>query len=291
MASYQKANAFHFLVYSNIFIALCASLMAYQACVLLLYTRPDFTILAFVFFSTLCSYSFHWYLTPDIDLPSSRLYWLKHHRSTHIVLFLTSLMGVGFYGLLLVDHWRWLFLAASITFLYTAPKIPHPWLRALRKVALGKTVFLALVWTYVTTTLPVQLNGSSWEYGHHLFACSRFFLIYAICILFDYRDREYDKTIGIRSLITWLNEKGITILFYGSIVLFFVFTVMAAYYNSYPVTLAIILLIPGLITAGLYRYATRNISDMLYYFTLDGLMALSALLTLIIELLKEWFNM
>src|SRR5688572_24362296 len=108
--------------------------MAYQACVLLLFIRPDFSVIAFIFFSTLSSYSFHWYLTPDIDLPSSRLYWLKRHRTTHIILFLTSLLGVGFYGMLLVEHWRWLLLAAFITFLYTAPKIPHPWLRSLRKV-------------------------------------------------------------------------------------------------------------------------------------------------------------
>jgi hypothetical protein len=31
-----------------------------------------------------------------------------------------------------------------------------------------------------------------------LFCCSRFFLIYAICILFDYRDRDQDKQEGIR---------------------------------------------------------------------------------------------
>ena len=41
------------------------------------------------------------------------------------------------------------------------------------------------------------------------------------------------------------------------------------------------LLIPGAITAALYSYARKNFSDLLYYFVLDGLMALSALLTLL----------
>jgi 4-hydroxybenzoate polyprenyltransferase len=258
--------------------------MAWQTMILFL-PRANFTVIAFIFFSTLCSYSFHWYLTPDIDLPSSRLHWLKNHRNTHIVLFLTSILGVAFYGIMLVEYWPWILLSGLITFLYTAPKIPHLWFKALRKVALGKTVFLAFVWTYVTTTLPVQLSGQSWEYEHHLFACSRFFLIYAICILFDYRDREYDRSIGIRSLITWLNEKGIAILFYASLILFAFFTLLTAGQGDYFPVFTLVQLIPGMITAALYKYATKNHSDILYYFLLDGLMALSSLLTLIILLL------
>jgi 4-hydroxybenzoate polyprenyltransferase len=291
LASHQKANAFHFFVYSNIFIALCACLMAYQASIMILFRIPDFAIIAFIFFSTLCSYSFHWFLTPNLDLPSSRLHWLKSHRSVHTILFVISFLGVGFYGLLLIEHWKWLMMVGFITFLYTAPKIPHPLFRALRKVALGKTVFLAFVWTYVTTMLPLQLNDHPWVYGEDLFACSRFFLIYAICILFDYRDREYDKSIGIRSLITFLNDRGITILFYASLLLFGVFTCMAAIQHHYPSTFTAIMLAPGIITAGLYRYALRNTSDILFYFVLDGLMALSSLMIVIIWVAVEYFNL
>lgn len=265
--------------------------MAYQSGLMLLNKPPGFSIIAFIFFSTLCSYSFHWYLTPNLDLPSSRLHWLQRHRYIHIVLFLTSVLGVGFYGLLLIAHWKWLMLVAFITFLYTAPKIPHPWFRALRKVALGKTIFLAFVWTYVTTTLPVQLSEVPWGYGDSLFACSRFFLIYAICILFDYRDREYDKSIGIRSLITSMNDRGITILFYGSIILFAAFTSMTARYYNYPLSVTAILLLPGVITVGLYRYAIKNTSDILYYFVLDGLMALSSLIIVVWWVLTECFNL
>lgn len=270
--------------------------MAHQAMIMLMPqvepdpAHPSFTILAFIFFSTLCSYSFHWYLTPDLDLPSSRTQWLKNHRSTHTVLLVISFLGVGFYGMMLIEHWKWLLLVGFITFLYTAPKIPHPWFRALRKVALGKTLFLAFVWTYVTTTLPLQLSDVEWDYGHNLFAFSRFFLIYAICILFDYRDRDYDKSIGIRSLITWMNETGITLLFLGSIALFAVFSIMTILHYGYITIVAAIILLPGIITCGLYNYATRKTSDILYYFVLDGLMALSSFITLIIWLLLKYSN-
>ena len=273
-------NTFQFFIYSNLFIALCAVVMVYQTYELLLHTSPGIYFIAFIFFATICSYSFHWYLTPsDIQVTSARTEWLSRYKNTHLVLFFIGLAGVAVSGFFLSDHWHWLLLSALITFFYSAPKIPHPYFNALRKVALAKTIFLAFVWMYVTTILPLMISDQPWRTDFSLFSISRFFLIYAICILFDYRDREYDKSVGIRSMITWLSDKNITRLFILSLLLFVLFTGWLFLYGySYPVI--IILLIPGVITAGLYRYAQKNFSDMLYYFVLDGLMALSSLFTL-----------
>ena len=273
-------NFSRFFIYSNLFIALCAVVMVYQTYQLLLHTSPGIYFIAFIFFATICSYSFHWYLTPsDIQVTSARTEWLSRYKNIHLVLFFIGLAGVAVSGFFLSDHWHWLLLSALITFFYSAPKIPHPYFNALRKVALAKTIFLAFVWMYVTTILPLMISDQPWRTDFSLFSISRFFLIYAICILFDYRDREYDKSVGIRSLITWLSDKNITRLFILSLLLFVLFTGWLLLYGySYPVI--IFLLIPGVITAGLYRYAQKNFSDMLYYFVLDGLMALSSLFTL-----------
>jgi 4-hydroxybenzoate polyprenyltransferase len=269
-----------FFVYSNLFIAACAVLMVYQTSKILLHTLPDFHFVIFVFCATICSYSFHWWLTPDIELDSSRLRWLKKYRNVHLALFIAGLAGAAWYGSLLLNHWPWLLLAALTTFLYSAPKIPHPWFRVLRKVALGKTIFLAFVWMYVTTVLPLQLSDQPWRNDFYLFAGSRFFLIYALCIVFDYRDRAYDRSIGIRSLITWLSERGITMLFVVSLLLFAGFTLWMLWFG-YSYKTAGLLLVPGLILAVLYKPVTKKFSDIVYYLLLDGLMALSAMLTLI----------
>jgi 4-hydroxybenzoate polyprenyltransferase len=205
---------------------------------------------------------------------------VQKNRNVHLTLFIIGLIGSGIFFFYLLPYWHWLLLSAIITFLYSAPKIPHPLFRALRKVALGKTIFLALVWMNVTTLLPILISGEPWRNDFTLFIVSRFFLIYAICILFDYRDREDDKAAGIRSLITYLSEKGILYLFIFSLVIFAVSTV-SLYPHGYTILSIIILLIPGIITACLYNYAKRNFSDLFYYFVLDGLMAFSALLMLI----------
>ncbi|NOT50157.1 MAG: UbiA family prenyltransferase [Chitinophagaceae bacterium] len=269
-----------FYVYSNLFIAACAVLMVYQAGWLLLGEDPPCFLTGFVLFSTICSYSFHWYLSSGSVIPSERIQWLKKYRFIHIILFITGLVGVGFFFYHLREYWFWLLLSAFATFLYSAPKIPHPLFRLLRKVAIGKTIFLAFVWMYVTSVLPVMVTNAAWNTGFTLFAISRFFLIYAICILFDYRDRQDDKAAGVRSLITYLGEKSITGLFYFSILVFFASTLLLLNYN-YRLLPVILLLIPGVITAALYDYARKNFGDMFYYFVLDGLMAFSALLMLV----------
>jgi 1,4-dihydroxy-2-naphthoate octaprenyltransferase len=137
-----------------------------------------------------------------------------------------------------------------------------------------------MVWMYVTTILPFAVSSNEWRADVWLFIFSRFFLIYAICILFDRRDREEDKAKGIRSLITYLDEKGIRILFLASIFVFFASTISLLFFD-YGRVIIFFLLIPGILTTAIYNYSIKKISDILYYFTLDGLMALSSALTLL----------
>jgi len=271
---------FNFFVYSNLFIAICAILMVYQTFVLLIHEKPTLPFLGFVFFSTICSYSFHWYLTSHSVIPSPRISWTQRNRYVHLILFFIGLGGCVFFFFILIQWWFWLLAAAFTTFLYSAPKIPLKFFRALRKIALGKTIFLALVWTYVTTILPVIITKSQWNTGIILFVISRFFYLYAICILFDYRDREDDKAAGIRSLITYLNERSIAALFVFSLIVFACCTILMLK-DDYSLSSIILLIIPGIITAASYNYARKNFSDVFYYFFLDGLMALSAFLMLL----------
>jgi len=267
-----------FFIYSNLFIACCAILMLAQTCSQMLHTPPPAGLLAFVFCATISSYSFHWYLTPATDeFHSDRVSWLSRYKNVHLWLFLLGTAGAAIFGFELISHWRWLVFAAGITFLYSAPKVPHPWFRSLRKIAIGKTIFLAGVWMFVTSVLPLGVSGKPWQTDFTLFCISRFFLIYAICILFDYRDREYDIAIGIRSLVTAMDEKNINRLFIASIVIFAAST-LALYFYDHSVSAILSLIIPGVITSSLYSHAKKSTSDILYYFVLDGLMALSAVL-------------
>ena len=79
-------------------------------------------------------------------------------------------------------------------------------------------------------------------------------------------------------MITLFSEKGINALFIASIIIYVLTTVALTYYGI-QVSIVVLLILPGLIVLGLYPYLKKNFSDYLYYFLLDGIMALPALLT------------
>jgi 4-hydroxybenzoate polyprenyltransferase len=271
---------FDFFLFSSFYIALCAVLMVYQVSYLFLNDTVPGVFFLFVFFATVCSYNFHWWLTTHSATGSERLKWAKKNKFLHLILYIIGLAGSAIFFFILRQYWFWIGIGAFVTFLYSAPKIPQKIFIGLRRVAIGKTIFLAFVWMYITTVLPFVIFGQHWQAGFTWFACSRFFLIYAICILFDYRDRQDDKSDGIRSMITFFNERGINNLFAFSLILFAGFTAML-YESGVNLFEIIVLLIPGVIAAALYNYAKKHFSDYLYYFVLDGLMMLSAVLMLL----------
>lgn len=258
--------------------------MAYQTVLLFDVPLPQ-SLIGFVFFGTVCSYNFHWYLTPpNVGGPTEKVIWNIKNKHIHLGLFFLGLLGAGIFSLLLLKHWFWLAVTAFVTFLYSAPKIPHPLFFHLRKIAVGKTIFLAFAWAHVTALLPLVVHHTHLSDAEIWFVVNRFFFIYAICILFDYRDRESDKKDQIRSLITFLNEPGIDIIFWGSILVFFTTLALLTPYFSFLVLLALSL--PGVLLCLLYYTSKKNASDYLYYFVLDGLMMLSAPMVVLLKFVR-----
>lgn len=266
-----------FFLFTSLFVSCCAVIMVYQTYTLIAGRTVNSYFAAFVFFSTVCSYNFHWALTPHSIAPSQRLQWDEKHKSYHLLLSIAGLAGAAICFLFIKEHWFYIGIAAILTFLYSAPKISFPPFQWLKKIAIGKTIFLAMTWTYVTAVLPIFIEGNIGVEKAIFFCGGQFFFIYSICILFDFRDREDDKLEGIRSMITNFSERGINILFAISIVTFFVLSILLKQ-EGIQLFNIIILLIPALLLISLYKYAKRNFSDYLYYFVLDGLMMLSGLL-------------
>lgn len=273
MKLFQKA--FNFFIFSSLFIAVCAIVMVWQVNDLLHLSYDHMHFGLFVFSSTVCSYNFHWLLTRESHHPSIRLEWTLQHQRLHKVLMVLSGLLAVYAGIFFLRWWPWFGLAAFLTFLYSAPKIPVKLTGILKEIAIGKTLFLTFVWTYVTTVLPIILGSDRFHSNQLLFCLSRFFLIYAICILFDLRDRESDKAEGIRSLITYLSEQHVRWLFYVTLMCFVICTL----FLSFSPALLAALLLPGIITAFLYRRDLHRQSDYFFYFLLDGLMMGSGLLT------------
>ena len=274
-------KAFDFFVFTSLFIACCAVLMVYQA-FLLFGVQFPLSVYGFVFFGSVCSYNFHWFLTPpQIPGTSHKLQWNLNNRPLHLLLFIIGITGAAICSFLLIEHWLWLGITAFLTFLYSAPMIPLRAFRWLRKIAIAKTIYLAFAWAHITASLPLLIVQEGLAAEHIWYLVNRFFFLYAICIVFDRRDVDSDRKAGIRSLITWFDEKGVDRLFWASQLMVLVTTVLLTRWFS--ITEAILLLLPAIIMGLLYNASKQNRSDYLYYFLLDGLMALSAPLLILLR--------
>jgi len=265
---------FDFFLFTSLFIAICAVLMVYQTALLFAVKLP-WAFYGFVFAGTVCSYNFHWYLTPpQIERATVKVKWNFTNRPIHMGLFISGLLAAGVFAVLLIEHWLYLGMSAFITFLYSAPMINHPITIRLRSIAVGKTIFLAFAWTHVTVILPLLIATDKFEVSQLWFTVNRFFFIYSICIVFDRRDVESDRAAGIKSLITYFTQKGVDRLFWFSILVVILTSLVLLQWLL--LLHVIILAIPALLMGLLYNYSKRNSSDYLYYFLLDGLMAFSA---------------
>ena len=168
--------------------------------------------------------------------------------------------------------------------MYTAPKIPMKPFTYIKKIAVMKTTYLTIVWVFITALLPVLVSETKWSYEVTLFTVNRLFLIFPICILFDYRDRLEDKLEGIKNIATVLSGRGLDYVFGICMLLNFLSAVLLQnYLQNWFYTTANIA--PAVLLILTYRISKNSKSDLWYYFYLDGLMMLSGLIILCKELL------
>jgi hypothetical protein len=167
--------------------------------------------------------------------------------------------------------------AAFLTFLYTAPKLPFRPFTYLQHLALAKTLYLSVLWTFVTAILPIlsAKNPIFFQPIHWIFILNRFLLIHLICILFDFRDRNDDKNHGIKSLITYASVKDLYFILFFITIGFF--STLWFFFQTYPVfELLISLATPYIIVLLTFRHSLVTKSDYWFYGVMDGLMLFSS---------------
>lgn len=234
----------------------------------------DFQILLFIFFATLLTYHVHSLINVVYPASTARHQWNDQNRNILMFFILLSFAGTVVFFIPFITRPIPFLLAGLLTFLYSAPNLKA--FAFLRSIAVGKTFYLACMWTYATAILPIiALRPESGDVLN-AFTASRFFLVYAICILFDRRDKKEDQIKGIKALPTLLSEKSIGIIYYISL-LISIFSAVIFTWPSFNVT-TLFLLLPSIVCLFLFRTTRYRKGDLLYYVLLDGLMMMSAVL-------------
>src|SRR5215216_3789100 len=97
-------SVFDFFLFTSLYIACCAVIMMYQTYTLIIGKPVDLYLSAFAFFSTVCSYNFHWALTPHSVAPSHRLRWDEKHKKYHLLLSVAGLTGSAIFFFFFIEN-------------------------------------------------------------------------------------------------------------------------------------------------------------------------------------------
>ena len=278
MESLKKV--FHYFLFGNFFIALVATVMA-ESCYSFFNFPSNPLILLFLFFGTLCSYSLHWFLSGETLVGKEREAWNLSHKNFLLVVFGVSTLASLLLFFLLEPETQALSLVLALaTFLYTAPKLPFQPFVFLRRLAFGKTIYLAAVWTITTVLLPL----SEWDMLQSpyswMFVIHRLLLILPICVLFDSKDKESDQQQGIKNIVyslTWKETQWVII----SCIFLYILSSYGLVFDDFNLRLFLQLALPGVGLAILLPLHEKKPSDYYYYLWLDGLMMGSGIFMLL----------
>ena len=279
---------FNYLIFGNIFIAVCAAMMSYYT--FEVFDEPvSLTLLGFIFFASISSYSFHSYLPTTEKEYSEKVKWGLNRRKYFLFLVIIGSVGAAAFLFFLKQDLKLILALLLFTVLYSSPKIKFEKFTFFKRFGTAKTIYLAAIWTLVTVSLPLSAMDINTENAGVLFFANRFFLIYAICILFDLKDKEYDMQRGIKSIITILDEKKIELLFFICLILFFISSLVFYIFRDSGL-IVLTLIAPGALLLFLFQRSKETKSDYWFSFVLDGVMMLSPVLYLFVIGIKKIFN-
>jgi len=288
--------ALDFLLFSNIFMSLCAvaqGLVTFY----LIGSRPVMPVLVLLFTSTLGIYNFCILIINVKDpgqSPYKRVRWFYAHYRLMVTFTIVALLSlVPLFFLMSAEARILLMFLSVLSFFYGIPLFSLSGQKfGLRNIPGLKPLLITLVWTMSTVLLPVL------EAEHnHLVAVSmraltiliakRFLFIAALTVPFDIRDLFQDKQSGLKTVPTVWGEKNAylfcQLLLAGYIVLLFLFE------NSGPVSYwgnsdFWALTLTALLTGWLIFKSSREKNEYYYFFYLDGVLILQFVLLVVLRM-------
>lgn len=265
-----------FILYSNIFIGLCAVALALTNQLTVEGNMRWDNTCWFVFFATVFTYCYLKFGEPQsANSGTGHRAWAANNSQLSKNIMLSSLLATGgFFLTLSWDNKFTVLVLAAFTALYgfvDVPFLKHK--RKLRDFGLLKTLFVAIVWS--VTTVIVPLDGSFVEPSMMAFLLLRRFLfVMALTMVFEIKDMKGDEAHGIKTIPlligvsnTKLAAQLMLLLLIGiNLVQYFFFDISAV--NMMAVNLSL------LVSIFCIQPLHEETSEEWYYFVLDGMMIL-----------------
>ena len=225
-------SAFDFLLYSNIFIGLCAVALVFTNQLAMGEEVHINKVCWFVFFSTVLAYS-ALKLRRSKGEPATTPHhtWADNNNQLYKNVLLISMVGTAsFYLNLHREAQIMVALLAMFTAFYGVVSIPFAKGKKLRDFGLLKTLFVGMVWS--VTTVMVPLAGKHPDVEMLVFLLiRRFVFVAALTIAFEVKDYEGDRLSNLKTLPMVLGVSGTKLLAQG--LLFFLIIINVIQYAAY----------------------------------------------------------
>lgn len=281
-------QAFDFLLFSNVFMALCAvaqGLITFY----LAGAKPVTSVTWLLFTSTIGIYNFSILLTRPKNPEQSqyrRVRWFFAHYRLMVTFTIVSLLSlVPLFFLMSTESRILLIFLAALSFAYSIPLFSLGEQKfGLRNIPGLKQFLITLVWTMSTVLLPVleaqhiHLTSISMRDTTILIA-KRFLLIAALTVPFDIRDLFEDQQSGLKTIPVAFGEKKAylfcQLLLAGYVVLLFLFRSNGFNADFFALTITVVL------AGWLIFKSTWEKNEYYYFFFLDGVLILQYLALLL----------
>ncbi|MGP8214136.1 MAG: UbiA family prenyltransferase [Bacteroidia bacterium] len=202
-------SAFRLLVFSNIYVSLCALTFTAKTSLLLYGNNGDWKVNILVFFATLFLYSFHRLYKRSKMLPEERAEarhtWADEHKVIYYsITFISFISAAVLMFSMPLRVWILLIPGGVLGLGYTLPIIPlkSGWKR-LRDLSWLKAFWISLAYAWLTTFMPVVYHSGFRDIVKPdvLFVFIRSLIfVFVLVIPFDIRDLQHDYKNGIKSL-------------------------------------------------------------------------------------------
>jgi len=288
--------AFDFLLFSNVFMSLCAvaqGLLTFY----LIGSKPVYAVLGLLFTSTLGIYNFSILISKPKQPEKSaylRIRWFFSHYRLMVTFTIVSILSlIPLFFLISTGSKILMIFLAVLSFCYGLPLFTVGEQKfGLRNIPGLKLFMITLVWTMSCVLLPVLESQAM-----HLATISmrdttillakRFLFIAALAIPFDIRDLFEDKQYGLKTIPVAWGEKNAylfcQVLLAGYVVLLFLFRNNGFSTDFWALTLTVVL------TGWLIFKSKWEKNEYYYFFYLDGVLILQYLFVLVFNRISVYF--
>lgn len=275
----RKREAYEWLIYSHIFLGFCLASLPLQPIYLGHLTTP-WPLILLIFSTTIFTYTLHNLLRQKEKATSpryhNRLRWIKTHKKTiAVILFSTCLTDAICVSLTPLRYTLPLMGIGLISLSYSLPIFrwispKHP---RLRDIPYIKLFIVVSSITAMAVLIPI-IDHATWG----LLALRLWLFIAAITLLFDLRDRDFDRTQNLPTLATLCSETQIKRISLGLLILSEIVTLIQTNLGQITPSQSLILGLSLLPTAYFITQSSSQKSGLFYGGWVEGCLLLQSLL-------------